>query len=296
VTTTGSPDVVGPARPPVPGAGAYGPGEPAAGWRWRVANAVASEWTKMRSVRSTAWCVTATVVAGIGLGILASATEASHWRNSDLVDRTLFDPTSVSLTGLIFGQLAIGVLGVLVISAEYGTGLIRATFSAVPRRPVVLASKAVVFAALAVVVSETVSFAAFFIGQAILSGSAPTATLSEPGVLRAVVGGGLYLTVLGLFAVGLAAIIRHTAGAITTFVAVLLILPLVVAAFPASIGHPIGKFLPATIGSAMTATTSRGAHADFLPAFAPWKGFALLCAYAAGALVIGGASMVRRDP
>jgi ABC-2 type transport system permease protein len=275
---------------------------PASAWRtlppgrYRFSGALRTEWTKLRTVRSTTWCLLATVVAGLGIGILATATEASHWRNADFVDKALFDPTSISLTGLVFGQLAIGVLGVLTMSAEYGSGSIRATFAAIPRRPVVLAAKAAVFAAVALVVSEAVSFAAFFVGQAILSGSTPTATLSGPDVLRAVIGGGVYLTVLGLVALGLAAIIRHTAGAITTFVSILLILPLIVAAFPASIGHPVGRYLPATIGSAMTSTTSRGAHADFLPAFPFWHGFALLCAYAVGTLVIGGVLMVRRDP
>src|SRR5579872_4324776 len=211
-------------------------------------------------------------------------------------DRLFFDPTSVSLTGYFVGQLALGVLGVLTVSAEYGTGSIRSTFAAIPRRPLVLLAKVLVFGAVALVVAEVVSFAAFFIGQALLSGSAPTASLAQPGVVRAVAGGGLYLTVLGLLALGLAAIIRHTAAAITTFVGVLLIVPLVVSAFPASIGHPIGKYLPLVMGEAMTATTPRGAHADFLPSFAPWTGFALLCAYAAGALVIGGIAMVRRDP
>jgi hypothetical protein len=208
----------------------------------------------------------------------------------------LFDPTSVSLTGLLFGQLAMGVLGGLTVSAEYGSGSIRATFAAVPRRPVVLAAKAVVFGVLAFLVCESLSFASFFVGQAILSGSAPTATLAQHEVLRAVIGGGLFLTVLGLFALGLAAIIRHTAGAITTFVAILLILPLVVSAFPAKIGWPIGRYLPATIGSAMTSVTSLGAHDSFLPAFPFWHGFALMCAYAVGANVIGGFLMVRRDP
>jgi hypothetical protein len=160
----------------------------------------------------------------------------------------------------------------------------------------VLAAKAAVFGVVALVVSEAVSFAAFFVGQAIMSGSAPTATLSDHDVLRAVIGGGLFLTVLGLFALGLATIIRHTAGSITTFVAILLILPLVDSAFPAKIGWPIGRYLPATIGSAMTSTTLQGAHADFLPSFPFWHGFALLCAYAVGALVIGGVLMVRRDP
>jgi ABC-2 type transport system permease protein len=264
--------------------------------RYRFSGALRTEWTKLRTVRSTTWCLLATVVAGLGIGILATATEASHWRNADFIDKALFDPTAISLTGLVFGQLAIGVLGVLTMSAEYGSGSIRATFAAIPRRPEVLAAKAVVFGAVALVVSEAVSFASFFVGQAILSGSTPTATLSGPEVLRAVIGAGLYLTVLGLMALGIAAIIRHTAGAITTFVSILLILPLIVAAFPASIGHPVGRYLPATIGSAMTSTTPRGAHADFLPAFPFWHGFAILCAYAVGTLVVGGVLMVRRDP
>ena len=264
--------------------------------RYRFSGALRAEWTKLRTVRSTAWCLLATVVAGLGIGILATATQASHWRNADVVDKALFDPTSISLTGLLFGQLAIGVLGVLAVSAEYGTGSIRATFAAIPRRPMVLAAKAVVFGVVALVVSVAVSFAAFLVGQAILSGSTPTATLSGPDVLRAVIGGGVYLTVLGLMALGIAAIIRHTAGAITTFVAIQLILPLVVAAFPASIGHPIGRYLPSTIGSAMSSTTAHGAHADFLPAFPFWHSFAILCAYAVGTLVVGAALMVRRDP
>ena len=258
--------------------------------------ALRSEWTKLRSVRSTVWSLAATIVAVIGIGILASAATAARWRSGHFEDRLFFDPTSVSLTGYFVGQLALGVLGVLTISAEYGTGAIRSTFAAIPHRPLVLAAKAILFGTVALVVAEVVSFAAFFIGQALLSGSAPTATLSQPGVVRAVAGGGLYLTVLGLLALGIGSIVRHTAGAITTFVALLLILPLVIAAFPASIGHPIGKYLPLVIGNSMTATTPRGAHADFLPGFAPWTGFGLLCAYAAAALLAGAVIMVRRDP
>jgi ABC-2 type transport system permease protein len=263
---------------------------------YRFSGALRSEWTKLRTVRSTTWCLLATAVAGLGVGALAAAGEASRWRHAGFIDRALFDPTSISLTGLLFGQLAMGVLGGLAISAEYGSGSIRATFAAVPRRPVVLAAKAVVFGAVAFVFSEAVSFASFFLGQSILSGSTPTASLSQHEVLRAVIGGGLFLTVLGLLALGMAAIIRHTAGTITTFVAILLILPLVDSAFPAKYGWPVGRYLPATIGSAMTSTTSLGAHDSFLPAFPFWHGFAILCAYAVGALVIGGVLMIRRDP
>jgi ABC-2 type transport system permease protein len=264
--------------------------------RYGLIGVLRSEWTKLRSVRSTVWSLAATIVAVIGIGILATAATASRWRSGHIEDRLFFDPTSVSLTGYFIGQLALGVLAVLTISAEYGTGAIRSTFAAVPRRPLVLVGKAIMFGAVALVVAELVSFAAFFIGQALLSGSAPTAKLSDPGVIRAVAGGGLYLVVLGLFALGLGAIVRHTAGAITTFVAVLLILPLVIAAFPASIGHPIGKYLPLVIGNTMTATTPRGAHVDFLPGFPAWTGFGLMCAYAAAALIAGAVVMVRRDP
>jgi len=103
--------------------------------RYRFSGTLRSEWTKIRSVRSTAWCILATVVLGIGIGILATTSEASNWRHAGFVDKALFDPTSISLTGLLFGQLAMGVLGGLTMSAEYGSGSIRATLAAVPRRP-----------------------------------------------------------------------------------------------------------------------------------------------------------------
>jgi hypothetical protein len=138
---------------------------------------------------------------------------------------------------------------------------------------------------------EAVAFAAFFIGQAILSGTTPHAVLSQPGVLRSVLGSGLYLSVLGLFGLGLGLMIRHTAGAISTFVGVLLILPLIVQALPFSVADKVGKFLPASIGVAMI-TTHQRPQEHFL---APWPGFGLLCLYAAAALTIGVAVLVRKD-
>jgi ABC-2 type transport system permease protein len=257
-----------------------------------AAGALWSEWTKLRSVRSTAWSLVALVLVGVGIAILGTSVEASHWSHADIGDKLTFDPTNLSLTGLFFGQLAIGVLGVLAMSAEYGTGTIRATLAAIPRRPMVLAAKAAVFGLVAFVVGEIVAFAAFFVGQAILSGSTPTASLGQPNVLRAVIGGGLFITVLGLLALGLATIIRHTAGAIAAFVGVVLVLPLVIFPLPSSFSHAVLKYLPSSIGGALTATHAGGR--DF-PMFSPWVGFAVLCAYAAAALVIGGLLMVRRD-
>jgi hypothetical protein len=253
---------------------------------------LSSEWIKIRTVRSTMWTLVATAVISLGVAAIATVATSGSWNSRSAIDKLTFDPTSLSLRGLLFSQLVLGVLGVLVMSAEYGTGTIRSTLAAIPNRPLVLATKTAVFAAVVVVAGEVLSFASFLLGQALLRSPAPHATLSQPGVLRAVVGGGLVVAMLGLFALGLATIIRHTAGAITAYVGTLLVLPILVSALPSSIGNPIGKFLPFNISDAMTTVrhTLGGT-----PTFSPWVGLAVMSAYAIGALVIGGVLMVRRD-
>jgi ABC-type transport system involved in multi-copper enzyme maturation permease subunit len=262
--------------------------------RYHPSGALRSEWTKLRSVRSTTWTLVATIIITVGIGIIATSVEASRWAHASTSTRLTFDPTNLSLAGLLFGQIAIGILGVLAVTAEYGTGTIRASLAAVPDRRLFLAAKAAVFALVAVVVGEIVSFGAFFIGQVLLSGSAPHATLGQAGVLRAVAGGGLYMAVLGLIALGLGTIIRHSAGAISAFVGLILVVPLLAAALPSSIGNAIGRFEPATIGNAMT-TVSTHLRSGSAPSFSPWVGLAVLCGYAAIALGIGGWMLVRRD-
>jgi ABC-type transport system involved in multi-copper enzyme maturation permease subunit len=260
----------------------------------RLRDVMASEWTKLRSLRSTSYCLLLMVAVTIGLGMLFTAIPAARWPHVDPQFRLTFDPTRQSLSGLLFGQLMLGVLGVLAVSSEYGTGTIRATLTAVPRRPLVLVAKVVVFGLLALAVSEALMFVTFFIGQAILSGEAPHATLSQPGVLRAIVGGGIYLTLLGLLAMGFATIHRQTAGAISAFVGVLLILPLVLQFFPASVNNAIGRYVPANIGATVTSTRGTGSFVGH-HAFNPWVGLLVLAGYAAVALLIGGWRMVRRD-
>jgi hypothetical protein len=272
--------------------------------------AAAAEWTKLWTVRSTAWTLAGTAIAVVGLCALTTGTVSPN----DIID----DPTRRSLIGILLGQLVFGVLGVLVMSAEYGTGTIRATLSAVPRRPVVLLAKVAVFGAVALVVSEILVFVAFWLGQAILSakhavGSAAaakqygvkvpsrfhdllstgSASLGQPGVLRAVIGGGLYLAVLGLLALGIATIIRHTAGAISTFVGVVLVLPLVVEALPAGISNAVSRYLPANIG--LILFSSHGPPDRVVSAFSPWAGFGLLVLYTVVILGIGCWVLVRRD-
>jgi ABC-2 type transport system permease protein len=276
--------------------------------------AMAAEWTKLWSVRSTIWTLVATGVAVLGLCAISTGTVSA----SDIIE----DPTRRSLIGIFLGQLIFGVLGVLVMSAEYGTGTIRATLSALPRRPVVLTAKLLVFGAVAVVVSEVLTFSAFALGQALLSAkhavgssafaaqhaqqlgvkiphnlqgllASGSASFGQPGVLRAVIGGGLYLALLGLLALGLATIIRHTAGAISAFVGVVLVLPLIVQALPMSISDAVARYLPANIGLIMFSTN--GIPDRLGPAFSPWTGFAILAAYTVVTLGIGCLVLVRRD-
>jgi ABC-2 type transport system permease protein len=236
------------------------------------------------------WTLLVTVAAGIGIGAIVTSAQASRWSSRSLVDQLTFEPTRSSLAGLLFAQLAIGVLAILVVTAEYSTGTIRVTFAAVPRRPYVFGAKVLLFGAVALFAGEAVSFAAFAVGQQILSGTTPTASLSDPSVLRAVMSGGLYLTALGLLALGLATIVRHTAAAITTFVGVLFILPIISAVLPSSLSSDVGRFLPQNIGTVMIS-----AHYHGTDSFGPWTSFGLLCGYAVAALAIGLVLLVRRD-
>src|ERR1700761_902951 len=153
-------------------------------------DALRSEWTKLRSVRSTFWALSATVVLGIGLGALISTVTAHGYAGSGVSAKLSWDPTNMSLSGMVIAQLAIAVLGVLCISSEYSSGMIRTSLIAVPKRGRLLAAKSLVFAVATLVVGECTSFVAFFVGQALISGHAPRAALGDTGVARAVVGAG----------------------------------------------------------------------------------------------------------
>lgn len=285
ISTTGMSGTSSPLRPrtvrPVTG--------PPTG-RYDLAGMMRSEWTKLRTVRSTMWTLGITMVVGIGVSALATGETRAHWASMSLPTRISFDPTRTSLIPLFFCQLAIGVLGILVMSAEYGTGTVRATFSATPRRLMVLLAKGAVFGAVALVVAEVTAFLSFFVGQAMLTAPAVHATLATPGALRAVVGTGLYLCVISLFALGLATILRHTAGAISALVGILLVVPIVVGALPNSVQNDVVRFLPSRIGVVLMSTGT--APSDALSA---WPGFILLCGYALVTLAIGAMLLAGRD-
>jgi hypothetical protein len=225
----------------------------------------------------------------VAVSALLCAAYVSRYDRLSIAERATFRPIGFSLNGIYLAQLAIGVLGVLVITSEFGTGMIRATFAAMPQRRLVLAAKAAVFAAAATVVGIASSFAAFFAGQAILSGKGVGVSIASPGALRSVIGAGLYLTVLGLLAIGLGTIIRRTAGAIATVFGLVFVLPILVSELPSSWSDHIAKYLPSNAGFAMIGAP-RGA-----PSLSPWLGFGLFCLYAAVALVAGGVFLSRRD-
>jgi ABC-2 type transport system permease protein len=256
---------------------------------YKFSGLLGSEWTKLRSVRSTMWTLGLTILIAVVISALATAATRASWSTTTLANRTGFDPIGRTLIGVFFGTFTIGVLGVLVVSAEYGTGTIHAVFCAAPRRLRVLAAKTIVFGAVALVISEIASFASFFLGQAFLTAPVPHATITSPGALRAVAGSGLYLCAIGLFALGLASIIRHTAGAISAFAGILLLVPIIGAALPTSLDNDLTRFMPLRIGEELVSGP------PLANSFSPWTGLAVLCAYVAVLLIIGAVVLVKRD-
>jgi ABC-2 type transport system permease protein len=254
---------------------------------------LAAEWTKIRSVRSTLWSLLAFMVVAIGFSALIMIVIANTWNspgNHPNHLRLLADPTSVLFgAGFGLGQLALCVLGVIVITSEYSTGAIRSSLLAVPRRIPMLAAKVAVFALLDLVVSAITVFAVFFITTAILR-SHVSITLSQPGILRACIGGILYLTVLGMFAIAVGGLIRHTAGAISTVIALVLVVPPLITLIPGTIANHIHGYLPNVAGQLVAQSTQQ--PADVL---SPWQGFAVFCLWTLVLLAAAGWLLIRRD-
>jgi ABC-2 type transport system permease protein len=248
---------------------------------------VASEWIKFRSLRSTWFSLAFVLLAAIGLGVLVAGLRgndiAQHGGISDI------DATAVSLRGIFLAQLAVGVLGVLMITGEYSTGMIRASLSAVPRRAPVLSAKLIVYAAAVFVAGTATSLVAFLGGQAALGVNHLGVSLSAPGAARAVLGGGLYLVVVGLLGLGCGFALRNTGGAIATLFGLLLVLPILAQALPNSWQQHMNKYLPMQAGSSIMDTR----HGP--DTLGPWTGLGVFALYAAAALVVGLVVLRRRD-
>jgi ABC-type transport system involved in multi-copper enzyme maturation permease subunit len=278
--------------------------------------ALRSEFTKIRSVRSTYWTLLALVVACVGIGALFSWGQTERivriksgeaFRGNPLPPGAIAHAVaersaeiraaaaSTSLFGLLIGQLIIMVLGALVITSEYSTGMIRTSLTTMPRRGTVFAAKGVVFGGVAVGTGLVTSFISFFVGQAILSSQHVNVTIGQPDVLRTVIGGGLFLGVCGLLSFGIGAVLRHTAGAIATGIGLMFVLWILSGFLPGPPsgwfgGTDIDKWIPFNAGSAIWENQANGVNP-----FSPWIGFGVFCAYAAVAIIAGVILFRRRD-
>ena len=253
------------------------------GRRAGLRQAVKAEWAKLLTLRSTKWALLITVVGAIAVTFLA-AHGARHQPGEAAAQG--FDPTNTALAGLALGSLVVGIFGVLSMTGEYGSGTIRSSLAATPRRGVFFGAKAIVMAVFALAVGLVLSFVSFFEGQTVLSGGAPTATLGDPNVLGALLGSAGFLALGALFGLGIGAIIRHSAGAIATFVGCTLLLPVLLHNVP---GNP-SRFMPV-----MLLGNSVAAVVPFNDALSGRTGFLLMALYTAVALAVGAALVVRRD-
>jgi ABC-2 type transport system permease protein len=245
-----------------------------------------SEWIKFRTLRSSWFTLAGAVLVMIVFGVIFGySNSTANWAKLGADSRA----ATGSLGGYQIAQLVIGVLGVLFVTGEYATGMIRSTFAAVPRRLPVLAAKSGVFAAISVATMTVASFAAYFLAQAFLSSHAHGSSLSDPGALRSVAGVGVYLALIGALGGALGWIVRSTAGAISALVGIMLILPAVVGVLPSGIGDAITKVLPSEAGGAFITATH---HAS---ALSPWTGLAVLALWVAGAFATATVLIRRRD-
>jgi ABC-2 type transport system permease protein len=253
---------------------------------------IRSEWIKLRSLRSTWFSLLAALLITDVLGTLFSALHAQRSEQGVGPNGKILpiDATQVSLRGVFLAQLAIGVLGVLVITGEYSTGMIRSSLAAVPHRQPVLIAKALVFAAIVFVTSLVATLLGFLFGQQAQAGSHAQASLSTPGAERAILGAAAYLTLIGLIAVGLGFLIRNTAGAIATLFGIVLVAPILASTLPAPYSTDVAKYLPLNAGSQVITTINPDPNL-----FGPWAGIGITALYAVIALVSGAVILKRRD-
>ena len=249
------------------------------------ADTIRAEWIKFWTVRSTQWSVATLFVMGAGLTVLVC------WAAAEDLGNGAGEPAAAFVTwGLMLAQIAAVVLGAMVVTSEYGTGMIRATLSATPRRGAVLAAKALVLTATLFVVGTATAFAGYFGGNPFLENEGVGVALSDDGVLRAMFGSGLYMAGLGLFAAAVGLLVRHTAAALSIVLGLVFVVGNMVFLLPGAWGEWIGKLMPGNAGSAVSSAAS------FNPMLLdPWVGFAVFAAEVAAVLLAGYAVFRHRD-
>ncbi|KNB50436.1 ABC transporter permease [Streptomyces caatingaensis] len=252
-----------------------------------VTQVLGSEWTKIKSVRSTVWTLGVALVVTVALGVLISALVNNEYDRMSVRDRLVFDPTYVSFTGMGLGQLALIVFGVLVVTNEYSTGMIRTSLAAVPQRGIFLFCKIAIAGALALAVGMVTSFLTFFAGQAVLDGH--RASIGDPGVARAVVGGGLYMTLIAVFSMGVAAMLRGPMLALGILMPFFFLISNILATVSAT--EKIAEYLPDKAGQKVMQVVLT----DDTSPYGPWGGFGIMLLWVAAALAGGYAVLKKRD-
>ena len=249
-----------------------------------LARAVKSEWIKWRSLRST-WAVLGAAVVGmLAVGVVVGYNTRHLTGNQDANDLA----TSASLQGFFLGQLLIGALGVLFVSSEFSTGMIRSTFAAVPKRLPVLWAKLAVFFVITAVVMTLVTIVTFLVSQAVISQSRPGFSLADPGVWQVVLGTSLYMVLGGVIGGMIAWMVRSTPGSLVGFFALIFVVPELFTLF-GSTGKHIAEFLPSQAGEAFAI-----AQPD-APSLSPGAGVLVLCAWTVAAIIAASVTLRRRD-
>jgi ABC-2 type transport system permease protein len=267
---------------------------PALGVKAGIAGTLRSEFTKIRSVRSTYWSLIVLVLASFAWTVADGLGTAHNWPHMAAQAKVGFDATQASVAGVaLLGQLVILVLGTLVLTSEYSTGMIRTSLTVMPRRAVLYWSKAAVFAAVTVVIALATSLAVFLVGQRLLHSTGQSASLAQPGALRAVLLTAFFVALSGALAYGMGAIVRNTAGGITASFGLVFLLPKLAQALPSSWYADLERWLPG--GNMLPAITSSQSQLLNPNMFSAWGEFAVFGGYAVIMLGIGALLFSRRD-
>lgn len=247
-----------------------------------------SEWTKIRTVRSTVWTLALAFIVTVAFSAIICAVVNSQFKTFSADEKLTFDATGTSFAGIVLGQLALVVFGVLVIASEYSSGMIRTSLAAVPQRASFYFSKVAVAGALALVVGMATSFISFFLGQSLLGSH--KASIGDPGVLRAVFGTGLYMTLLVLFCVGVATMLRSPMLGLGILMPFFFLVSPILSAVPKV--KTVAKYFPDQAGRQITTVVQAG---DNSAPYGPWAGFAIMAAWVVAALLGGYLVLKNRD-
>ena len=238
-----------------------------------------AEWTKLRTLPSTWRTAALTLALGIGFSVAVALSQISQWHTMTAQQRQVFDPTSASMSGVMIAAVVLGTLAVRTVTAEYSTGMIRSTFSAMPARPLVLAAKAAATAAFAFPVTLLGNLAGFELGQRIFTSRHVAVTIAHPGVLRAMFFGAVAVSFVAMIGVGIGGLIRHTAGAATTLALIIIG------------GLTVGQFLPAGWRQYLPGIATQAAVTVHRSAGLLRPGAALVVLAVYAAIVLGAASL-----